>query len=57
MIDRCFHGKYTTVIPLRGEVVTSKADKNIERLLLTVRGEGRAFEKKDYGRDMLIDPC
>ena len=55
MIDRCFHGKYTTVIPLRGEVVTSKADKNIERLLLTVRG-GEGFQKKDYGRDILIDP-
>ena len=31
-----------TVIPLRGEVVTSKADKNIERLLLT---GGRALKK------------
>ena len=44
-----------TVIPLRGEVVTSKADKNIERLLLTVRGGGLS-KKKDYGWDMLIDP-
>ena len=53
MIDRCFRGKYTTVLPLRGELVTSKADKNIERFASDSE-EGEGPLKKDKGRDLCV---